>query len=477
MPFGDPARVWGSTLVEQACFDKRENKRMDYRLDKTRRFSGIGAIWGLVIGCLACALCCTSCGTIRTRASESKSYIDEEQGGLCIVVRAPFFGKYPYQAVIDDIAYMRSSQYSGIWLLPLPFESRPYSRPLDYLTIPFDIALDTAFLPFDLIAWFFGAEKGKIEPRNIKPKSYAVWSSICYRRDKQFWEEVFSAGVVPAEGLQRHWSVYMDEQVGAAIREPGVSSNLLDSILASAIVEDRAKVIADISALPMLSPENCRRIYAWQKVNPKKGQRIRRNLAGNPILPMEILLSLAETDMPTQVEVLKSERVPPDLFTEMTVRLARSDNWDVKLAIARNPRTSPVVLTELAKEAVPEGKSVDLEHYPLFMVSCALAGNTNTPPQAFDILINETRPPLPDLIAENPSTPTYILEALMKTKRPEAYFILRSMTRNAGAPRSIIETLAESDIHDVRDSAKVELRRRNTEEQKKAKSLNALDTK
>lgn len=296
---------------------------------------------------------------------------------------------------------------------------------------------------------------------------YAAWSYHAHLEDERFWEGVFRDGAVPAEGLRRHWTVYTDEQVSGAIQGRGVSSNLVDAVLAAAMAEDRATVIAAVSALPKLPLEKCITLYEWQKTHPETGQRVRCNLAKQPIVPMEMLLALAKTDELTQVEILKTGRLCRDMSNEMLARLARSDNWKVKAEVARNPGTSPDVLTALAKEAVRQDKTFDEWYGGAFPVSCALASNTNTPPEAFDVLVQETQPPLRQIIAKNPCAPTHILETLM-TDQGDLYFILWAMARNTGAPRSIIETLAQSDKTEVRKAAKVELQRRDAEEQKKA---------
>lgn len=106
---------------------------------------------------------CASCGTIRTRITARKNYVDSYQHE-----DAPFFGKHPYQAITDDIEVMRSTQYVSTFGVGL--ESRPYSRFRDYMTIPFDVVFDTVFLPCDLLAWACGYEKGWRGYRSIKDK-------------------------------------------------------------------------------------------------------------------------------------------------------------------------------------------------------------------------------------------------------------------------------------------------------------------
>ena len=90
---------------------------------------------------------------------------------------------------------------------------------------------------------------------------------------------------------------------------------------------------------------------------------VRRNAAGNPNIPAEVLTELAkDSDWAVRRSAAGNPNTPVEVLTE----LAKDSYWAVRCSAAGNPNTPAEVLTELAKDSD-------------WAVRRNAAGNPNTP--------------------------------------------------------------------------------------------------
>ena len=118
---------------------------------------------------------------------------------------------------------------------------------------------------------------------------------------------------------------------------------------------------------------------------------VRRNAAGNPNTPVDVLTELAkDSDCDVRSYAAGNPNTSADVLTE----LAKDSYWCVRRNAAGNPNTSADVLTELAES----GNCV---------VRSYAAGNPNTPVDVLTELVKDSYWCVRRNAAGNPNTPGY----------------------------------------------------------------------
>jgi CheY-like chemotaxis protein len=98
----------------------------------------------------------------------------------------------------------------------------------------------------------------------------------------------------------------------------------------------------------------------------------------------------------------------------------------VRLVLASNPHTAPVVLRKLATEED-------------FRIRCRVAENANTPPEVLLALSKDEHSEVRLSVAENPRTPRAVLESLSKDDNDD---VRLGLAENPNIPPDILQILA-----------------------------------
>ena len=154
--------------------------------------------------------------------------------------------------------------------------------------------------------------------------------------------------------------------------------------------------------------------------------------ARNPKTPPEVLAELAKDEYKyIRARVAGNRSTPLETFIE----LARDEDDSVRYSVAQNPSTPPEILAELAKD---EGK----------WVRETVAENPNTPPEALAELAKDKDEWIRETVAENPNTPPKALAELAEDKLHEN--VLYNVALNPSTPLEVIAELATDRDEDVR---------------------------
>jgi hypothetical protein len=115
-------------------------------------------------------------------------------------------------------------------------------------------------------------------------------------------------------------------------------------------------------------------------------------------------------------------------------QLARNDFWEIRVAIAENPKTPKSILEQLAWDENAIRNKV--------------ARNPNTPEKSLERLAKDNNCGIRREVARNSSTPARVLEQLAKDENVEVRYHL---TQNPNLPESILEQLAKDDDFWIRE--------------------------
>ena len=118
---------------------------------------------------------------------------------------------------------------------------------------------------------------------------------------------------------------------------------------------------------------------------------VRRNAAGNPNTPVEVLKELAK-DSNWNVRYCAAGN--PNMPAEVLRELAKDSDWNVRCYAAGNPNMPAEVLRELAKDS-----DSDVRRYA--------AGNPATPAEVLSVLAKDSDSDVRRSAAGNPNTPGY----------------------------------------------------------------------
>ena len=123
---------------------------------------------------------------------------------------------------------------------------------------------------------------------------------------------------------------------------------------------------------------------------------VRRNAAGNPNTPVDVLTELAK-DNNCDVRCFVAEN--PSTSADVLTELAKDSYWCVRRNAAGNPNTPVDVLTELAKDSY-------------WCVRRNAAGNPNTPADVLTELAKDSYWCVRSYAVRNPNMPGYEAEEL-----------------------------------------------------------------
>ncbi|MFN3266595.1 MAG: hypothetical protein ACK41E_07125 [Deinococcales bacterium] len=127
-------------------------------------------------------------------------------------------------------------------------------------------------------------------------------------------------------------------------------------------------------------------------------------------------------------------------------KLARDEAWQVRQAVAANPKTPPVVLTKLA---------TDLDRD----VREAVAKNPSTPSKPLQVLLADSQEEVALAARQNPSTPPEVLQLLERLERKDPSltqlehlpaWLESRVAVHPNATAALLETLAKSEQSQVR---------------------------
>jgi len=164
------------------------------------------------------------------------------------------------------------------------------------------------------------------------------------------------------------------------------------------------------------------RIYA-------NGQKphIRKNVASHPLVPIDVLASLAnDPDSDVLTAVANNERTPIALLTQ----LADRPEEPIRLAVARHPSASPAVLAQL---------SIDNR----MALRRAVATHPHTPPAVLTEWARDASVELRKAVARNEATPQSVLTDLLFD---EAWEVGVAAVNNPMTPTSALERLAQTSV-------------------------------
>lgn len=154
------------------------------------------------------------------------------------------------------------------------------------------------------------------------------------------------------------------------------------------------------------------------------------------------LARLARGDVRAKVLAARHGSISQNLLE----KLARDEAWEVRQAVAANPKTSPSVLGKLA---------TDLDRD----VREAAAKNPNTPPQHLQNLLADSHTEVATAARSNPSTAPEILNLLLRLERKDPTlshleqfpaWLESRVAAHPNASAALLETLAKSEDSAVR---------------------------
>jgi hypothetical protein len=179
---------------------------------------------------------------------------------------------------------------------------------------------------------------------------------------------------------------------------------------------------------------------------------VRKAAAGNPNMPLEILLKLGKEFPDEVIEnpifAIQLLEDPNSRFVHLSIArsstisakacetLLKDDDYAILCAIGENPATPVNILEELVHNP-PQLDEDDSSCDELF---ACIARNRNIPSKLLIELFNHRLDCINIGLAENPNTPIDCLDKLAIRRNPAVY---RALLRNPNTPSSALEVLAE----------------------------------
>lgn len=307
--------------------------------------------------------------------------------------------------------------------------------PLCLIDLPFTFVLDTLFVPSD----FFHQREQK----------------------DRFWETAFQTGSVSAEEVRRKLTARSDQKVAGILKseQGGAASNVVSAILEAALSKGCPRVLIAMSERQDLSPGQYRAIHDCQpRCAYDARSLVHRNLAGNPAVPLEMLVALsASPDQDVRIASLRTGRLPREIATNELTRLARSEWFEHKRQAAGNPAIPPELLAFLVDEdqafvaryyndekfrdyAHAEGwDRINIASRSQGLLQAAVAANPACPAPTLDQLARSLNLSVRVAVARNPSTTPATLQAMLAgvedepVDRDQVVTLLNKEARQSGA--------------------------------------------
>ena len=296
------------------------------------------------------------------------------------------------------------------------------------------------------------------------------------KQDEAFWRNVLDTGEgTPEEGAKRmssltdemlYWPLHYKFTNGphAKIKSP----QALDIIVKASVMSNRERVLYSASGYPLLTEEHCVMLYDWQERNPKSysASIIRANLVSVSAMPLPLLLMLVEmNEDASQINAIKSNRLPLPMVTNLVGELALSTNWTTKAFVASHPVTSSEQLDILAREGLTQISQRDIpyvcdvvarnpktslqtlqmlgEQKDLLRMYRGLGSNPKTPKdillRIIDCPYGATRYEPIKAVAANPNLP---IEKIMEYASLDSSYLHEELCKNPSLPIELIQSFS-----------------------------------
>jgi len=332
----------------------------------------------------------------------------------------------------------------------------------------------------DIIGHIFGPPRGKFDftsgaypfvvlpvvdlpfagVRDVIQFPYDAQQAAKHKKDKAFWDNVLATGEgTPEEGAKRmsrftddrlYWFMDMHHW---KVREPPPQPQTIDTIVKASVMSNRERVLWSASAYPKLTEEQCELLFDWQEKHPKSysASTVRANLVGVPATPFPLLLKLVEmNEDASQINAIKSNRLPLPMVTNLIERLASSTNRTTQSFVAAHPLTSPEQLDALAYAGLTQDYAFNTSY-----VVDVVARNPNTALSTLQMLGGQD-----DIsrmykgLGSNPRTPVDVLLKIIDCPYGATrYDPIKAVIKNPNLPQEkIIEyasTMPSSMLEDL----------------------------
>jgi len=341
--------------------------------------------------------------------------------------------------------------------------------PVVLVDLPLAVVLDTVYFPFDVCDYI---EANKAE---------------------QFWESVFETGNIDLKEAQKYVTPLTSRQIREAIeadRKIGaIAPSIVPAVLDFVTASYRGDITVALSRHEVLTKEHYHLLYSRSKPNSE----VRRNLARNPGVPLNVLKLLAASQRDwLRIEAISTGRLPAALVgrdldgianaSERTLvrsiashkatpprllrQLSEFECWAIREAVAANPYTPVDVLDSLAKSK-PRGTSTSSTArrttcaYTLLAneseVRSAVAGNAATPVAVLLRLSRDESDGVRAAAAGNRRMPHGVLKELASAS---SFRVRASVAQNLSAPRRVLNRLRQDECRYVRRCASETLKKR-----------------